>query len=202
MFISSDYSWFFAIVGLALNGYGFYQVKYKTAGITLSKQNYNRQIFFDGITYFYLPFGTFVVAIGVPILGAQFDIIYTVLSTILILYSISPTISSTSKILLQTSPHSLKAALSKSLREASSVEGVLECHDEHFWSIGQSVSLIVGSLKVRISKNTNEQSTLATIHKIFSPLLSHLTIQIEKDDWNLKSSAPTPPVNEIEIKID
>lgn len=107
------------------------------------------------------------------------------------MYCITPTITNMAKILLQTSPHSLKAALNKCLREASTIDGVLECHDEHFWPIGQSVSLIVGTLKVRVTKNANEQVILMAVNKIFAPLLSHLTVQVEKDDWNIRTTTPS-----------
>ena len=108
-------------------------------------------------------------------------------------------LSTYSMILLQTSPRSIKAALSNCLREASSVEGVLECYQEHFWSIGKSLSQIVGTLKVRVTKNADEQLVLSQVHKIFSPLLSNLTIQVEKDDWNLNSISNDIPLIKIDI---
>jgi hypothetical protein len=104
-------------------------------------------------------------------------------------------------ILLQTSPRSMKSALSKCLREASSVEGVLECHHEHFWSLGSSLSLVVGTMKVRVSKNADEQMVLSQVHKIFSPLLSHLTIQVEKNDWEFKSENLLFEIPQIENQI-
>lgn len=43
-------------------------------------------------------------------------------------------------------------------------------------------------VQVRVRNNADEQSILATVHRIFSRHIAHLTIQIDKDpplDWLL-----------------
>lgn len=86
--------------------------------------------------------------------------------------------------------------------EASTVEGVLECVHEHFWT--QSPGVYVGTLQVRVRSDANEQLVLAKVTnvrssrdvavylsnsaQIFSHLISHLTVQIVKDDWQISTS--------------
>jgi cation diffusion facilitator family transporter len=88
--------------------------------------------------------------------------------------------------LLQTTPASIRDGLEKCLREASTVEGVLELKGEHFWT--QAPGLFVGSLHARVRQDANEQQVLAKISNIFSHLVTHLTVQIDKDDWLLKGN--------------
>ncbi len=61
---------------------------------------------------------------------------------------------------------------------------MLECHHDHFWT--QSPGCYVGSLSVRVHRSSKEQIILSNVHRIFSPYITHLTIQVEKDadlDW-------------------
>ena len=52
----------------------------------------------------------------------------------------------TGNILLQTTPSHLITQLDKVLREASTLDGVLEFREEHFWTL--SLGHLVGSLQV------------------------------------------------------
>jgi Co/Zn/Cd efflux system component len=52
----------------------------------------------------------------------------------------------TGSVLLCTTPFSVEAALKRSLREACTIDGVLECLDQHFWTF--SPGCFVGTLKV------------------------------------------------------
>lgn len=141
--------------------------------------------------HYYITFNQFVIFVfsSSSFEHHYIDITISILIAILLTYFSIPMVKVNGRILLQTSPNSIKVALSKCLREANSCEGVLECKHEHFWSINTNVGLIVGTLKVRVSKNANEQIVLVNLTKIFSPLFSHLTIQIEKDNWNFKTSS-------------
>lgn len=87
----------------------------------------------------------------------------------------------TGKILLQTTPSHLLTQLDKILREASTLDGVLEFRDEHFWNI--SFGVLVGSLHVRIRRDADEQLVLAHVWNKLAGLVQHLTIHIFKDDW-------------------
>jgi len=89
----------------------------------------------------------------------------------------------TGRVLLQATPSSVKDSIYKTIREASTAEGVLEIKNEHFWT--QSPGVVIGSLVVRVRSDANEQTVLSAISPLFSRLVSHLTIQIEKSDWTL-----------------
>src|SRR5690606_20001673 len=106
------------------------------------------------------------------------DIFATIVTSCVLAYLTIPKIYEASIVLLQKTPSSMKSSLSKCLREASTVEGVLECHSAHFWPVGYGVGNIVGSLKVRVAKDADEQAVLQAVHKLFAPLLSNLTIQV------------------------
>ena len=45
-----------------------------------------------------------------------------------------PLFTHTASILLQTTPRHLKAGLERCRREVTTIPGVLECKDEHFWT--------------------------------------------------------------------
>ncbi|KAF3707910.1 Zinc transporter 6 [Channa argus] len=85
------------------------------------------------------------------------------------------------KVLLQTTPSHIIGQLDKLLREVSTLDGVLEVRNEHFWTVG--FGSLAGSAHVRIRRYANEQLVLAHVSNRLLPLVSTLTIQIFKDDW-------------------
>jgi len=91
----------------------------------------------------------------------------------------------TGSVLLQATPEFMRPTLVKCLREAGTLEGVLECHSEHFWT--QSPDVFVGTLCVRVRSDANEQLILQQVVSLFSPYISHLTVQIEKNNWAVES---------------
>ncbi|XP_074642837.1 zinc transporter 6-A-like isoform X2 [Tubulanus polymorphus] len=97
-----------------------------------------------------------------------------------------PMASYSGKILLQTTPSHMIGQLDKCLREASTLDGVLEFRHEHFWTL--SFGKLAGSLHVRIRRDANEQMVLAHVTNRLSTLVSNLTIQIFKDDWATRAS--------------
>jgi heme-binding NEAT domain protein len=58
----------------------------------------------------------------------------------------------------------------------------LECKNEHFWTHAPGV--FVGSLVVRVRGDANEETVLARVQNLFNPLVTHLTVQVEKDDFS------------------
>ncbi|XP_041352829.1 zinc transporter 6-A-like [Gigantopelta aegis] len=92
----------------------------------------------------------------------------------------------TGKILLQTAPSHILGQLDKVLREASTLDGVLEFRNEHFWTL--SFGTLAGSLQVRVRRDADEQLVLAHVFSRLSSLVSVLTIQIFKDDWTRAST--------------
>jgi hypothetical protein len=71
--------------------------------------------------------------------------------------------------------------LVKSLREASTLDGVLEFRNEHFWTM--SFGVLAGSLHVRIRRDADEQLVLAHVWNKLAGIVQILTIHIFKDDW-------------------
>ncbi|KAG7280295.1 hypothetical protein CRUP_026836 [Coryphaenoides rupestris] len=86
------------------------------------------------------------------------------------------------KVLLQTTPSHVIGQLDKLLREVSTLEGVLEVRNEHFWTVG--FGSLAGSAHVRIRRDANEQLVLAHATNRLLPLVATLSVQIFKDDWS------------------
>jgi len=97
-----------------------------------------------------------------------------------------PMSSYTGKILLQTTPAHMLSQLDKVLREASTLDGVLEFRHEHFWTL--SFGSLAGCVQVRVRRDADEQLVLAHVYNRLNNLVSKLTIQIFKDDWSRSSS--------------
>ncbi|ESN92259.1 hypothetical protein HELRODRAFT_194308 [Helobdella robusta] len=87
----------------------------------------------------------------------------------------------TGKILLQTTPSHLIGQLDKCLREASTLDGVLEFRHEHFWTV--AFGKMAGSVHVRIRRDADEQMVLAHVYQRLSTIIPLLNVQIFKDDW-------------------
>jgi hypothetical protein len=126
------------------------------------------------------------------------DPIICLLIALLTLYNCVPLVKSMGLIILQTKPAgaTLRSRIDRAMRELPSLEGVIECSQEHFWTHAPGV--YVGTLVVRVQRHANEQAILANVHRIFSPFITHLTVQVEKDpdlDWLISPTAPatTPP---------
>ncbi|XP_052042249.1 zinc transporter 6 isoform X4 [Apodemus sylvaticus] len=97
------------------------------------------------------------------------------------------------KVLLQTTPPHVIGQLDKLIREVSTLDGVLEVRNEHFWTLG--FGSLAGSVHVRIRRDANEQMVLAHVTNRLYTLVSTLTVQIFKDDWirPALSSGPVTP---------
>lgn len=114
------------------------------------------------------------------------DSLATLFIAVFIAQSALPLMKQSGRILLQSTPLALKHTLQKIMREAATLEGVLECHEEHFWAMAPGV--YVATLCVRARSDADEQAILLEVHKMLSPFITHLTIQVEKDppiDWFL-----------------
>uniref|UniRef100_A0A8C4N054 Solute carrier family 30 member 6 n=1 Tax=Eptatretus burgeri TaxID=7764 RepID=A0A8C4N054_EPTBU len=92
------------------------------------------------------------------------------------------------KVLLQTTPSHMIGQLDKLLREASTLDGVLEFRNEHFWTL--KFGSLAGSVHVRVRRDANEQLVLAHVTNRLSVLVSPLTVQIFKDDWSRSNLSP------------
>ncbi|XP_042301247.1 zinc transporter 6 isoform X1 [Sceloporus undulatus] len=95
------------------------------------------------------------------------------------------------KVLLQTTPSHVIGQLDKLIREVSTLDGVLEVRNEHFWTLG--FGSLAGSVHVRIRRDANEQMVLAHVTNRLCTLVSTLTVQIFKDDW-IRPTLTTGPI--------
>ena len=114
----------------------------------------------------------------------RIDMATACLVAVVCIKQVLPSMQQSSAILLQKAPELIMPTLDKAMKEASTVEGVLECSNEHFWTLSEGV--IVGSMKVCVKNDAVEQNVLRGVRKFFEPLLTHLTIQVEKDDWDIE----------------
>eukprot|EP01136_Pigoraptor_vietnamica_P011630 Opistho-1_new@50703 len=94
-----------------------------------------------------------------------------------------PVAAFNARILLQAAPPDVSNQIDKCLREATTLEGVLELRNEHFWV--ESYGRTVGSLQVRIRRDANERTVLAGVVGKLSAHVTNLTVQLIKDDWSL-----------------
>jgi len=97
----------------------------------------------------------------------------------LIVRSVYPLFHHTGMILLQTTSPSIQHGLDRCLREISFYDGVLEYRNAHWWT--QSPSVTIGSLHLRLRADADEQATLAYVHSLLRKYLTHVTVQIQKD---------------------
>ncbi|XP_007435410.1 zinc transporter 6 isoform X1 [Python bivittatus] len=95
------------------------------------------------------------------------------------------------KVLLQTTPPHVIGQLDKLIREVSTLDGVLEVRNEHFWTLG--FGSLAGSVHVRIRRDANEQMVLAHVTNRLNALVSILTVQVFKDDW-IRPALATGPI--------
>jgi len=90
-----------------------------------------------------------------------------------------PLASYTGRILLQTSPTHVVPQLDKCLREAGTLDGVLEIADDRFWQV--SFTKMAGSVVVRVRRDADEQLVLAHVTDRLYPIVPELTVQVNKD---------------------
>ncbi|CAK5036486.1 unnamed protein product [Meloidogyne enterolobii] len=99
--------------------------------------------------------------------------------SIVVFSSLMPLSAFTGKILLQTTPPHVQNQIDRLISEASTVDGVLELINAHFWQL--DFSTIAGSVDVRVRRDADEQAVLRTIHNKLSSVVNNCTVQILKD---------------------
>lgn len=62
------------------------------------------------------------------------------------------------------------------MSEASTIEGVLELRNAHFWQL--DFSSMVGSVDVRVRRDADEQLVLSYVTEKLSSVVSVLTVQV------------------------
>jgi solute carrier family 30 (zinc transporter), member 6 len=113
--------------------------------------------------------------------GMVMDTVVGALISFMMFATVMPMANYSGRILLQTAPGPLLSQIDKALREAGTIDGVLEVKKRHFWSIG--FGQLAGSVHVRVRRDANEQLVLAHITSRLEPLAQQITVQVFKDDW-------------------
>jgi len=75
--------------------------------------------------------------------------------------------------------------------QASTLDGVLELKNEHFWTI--AFGSYAGSLHVRVRRDADEQEVLTQVTSRLASQMNDLTVQVVKDDWTMPSMPMSPP---------
>merc|ERR1711990_984964 len=115
------------------------------------------------------------------------DIVGASMINLIIVITVLPLTHYVGAILLQATPDHLSAKLDNIRSELTTMEGVLEVKNEHFWSSG--FNQIAGSLQVRVSRNTNEQKVLAMIVLKLFPVVPKCSVQVTKDEWSMTNNS-------------
>merc|ERR1712002_1080074 len=97
------------------------------------------------------------------------------------------------KMLLQTTPSHMTGQLDKVLREASTLDGVLEFRHEHFWT--HSFGKMVGTVHVRIRRDADAQLVLAhVVNRLPNLPSSHMRLPMNGiDTINMLGKMYRPP---------
>eukprot|EP00181_Compsopogon_caeruleus_P000676 CAMPEP_0184689136 /NCGR_PEP_ID=MMETSP0312-20130426/30487_1 /TAXON_ID=31354 /ORGANISM="Compsopogon coeruleus, Strain SAG 36.94" /LENGTH=326 /DNA_ID=CAMNT_0027146451 /DNA_START=141 /DNA_END=1121 /DNA_ORIENTATION=- len=90
-----------------------------------------------------------------------------------------PLLQSTTYTLLHATPQELQSAVNVRLRKAALTEGVTDFVDAHFWP--QAPGVYVGTLRVLVRPDVNEQLVLSGVLEAFDDLLDDITVHVEKD---------------------
>lgn len=106
------------------------------------------------------------------------DPVCSILISGLILLSVYPLVMDTCRILLQRLPDELSHDAKKSFSRVLLIDGVLGYRSPHVWEIvgGRYVC----SLHVLVGDEVDEQAVIASVRSIIKPLVSQVTIQVEK----------------------
>eukprot|EP01126_Amoeba_proteus_P034241 TRINITY_DN3402_c0_g1_i16.p1 TRINITY_DN3402_c0_g1~~TRINITY_DN3402_c0_g1_i16.p1 ORF type:complete len:240 (+),score=45.69 TRINITY_DN3402_c0_g1_i16:457-1176(+) len=106
------------------------------------------------------------------------DPLVSCLNACFLLHKAFPGAIASGRVLLQSIPVSIKSIIEQNLRDALTVDGVLEIYKTHFWT--NSPGVFVGSFIVRVRADADEQVVLKNVSCIFSPYVKYLSIQVEK----------------------
>nr|CAG4713069.1 unnamed protein product [Naegleria fowleri] len=109
------------------------------------------------------------------------DPICSLIISVMILYTSIPLITNSSRVLLQRTPIQHEHKINECVKEVLQLEGVVQVRNLHFWVLKSNLN--VGSCKVLISNQSNEQTILKQVTNIFRNYRCNLdmTIEVEKD---------------------
>lgn len=119
--------------------------------------------------------GLAVVFMGFP----RFDTTTACAIALLSIRQVLPDLRATSSMLLQRTPEQLLPTLNRILTQVLAMPGVVECIDARFWTLADGA--ITGTLKLHASPATQEDVILSHVRPLFEPLLTHLTVEVDKN---------------------
>uniref|UniRef100_A0A2P2I9X3 Zinc transporter 6-A-like n=1 Tax=Hirondellea gigas TaxID=1518452 RepID=A0A2P2I9X3_9CRUS len=105
--------------------------------------------------------------------------------------------------------HQSSSAVQRCLREASTIEGVLEIRQAQVWSLAplclhdtaalaahsRSSEVLSGSVLVRLHRDARIEPVMLQLQHCLRHCLHHLTLQVYKDEWLQNSVAPLLPAS-------
>lgn len=127
------------------------------------------------------------------------DPVCSIIIAVLIVISVAPLLTETSKILLLSVPSGLEKNLQQAVLQILTTEGVKGYRNARFWTHGPN--LLTGSIHVQATEDANEQQVIRQVNLLFSSIgFTHFTTQLEKDEFiALKSFSGD---YETKLKID
>ncbi|UXI18455.1 gamma-aminobutyric acid type B receptor subunit 2 [Sarcoptes scabiei] len=106
------------------------------------------------------------------------DPICSMFISILIFVSVYPLLSESGAILMQRQPRELDNDLPNCYRRITQLEGVLNIHDAHFWTLCSNH--YVGAIKIELNSNANHRAIVLQAQNIFKQIgIKNLNIQID-----------------------
>jgi zinc transporter 5/7 len=109
------------------------------------------------------------------------DPICSMFIAVLIIMSIIPLMKDSVGVLMQRSPPSLDYTLPTSLQRVYELEGVVQMHDAHFWTL--CTGTYYGTLTLEVMAGTDTRRTLAAARNILIQAgLTHVTIELNHMD--------------------
>ena len=103
------------------------------------------------------------------LIGAGFINVYLIITMV-------PLSFYCSGVLLQATPEYISSEIDSLRSELTTMDGVLEVKNAHFWSVG--FEEVAGSIHLRISRNTDQQQVLASIMNKVYPTIRNCEIQV------------------------
>ena len=165
-----------AIVGILLNGTGFFLLK---KGQSLNEEVLSWHLLEDVIGWIgILVGGTIIYFFKIYIL----DPIMTIGLTVFILFNVVKSLREALNILLQGVPKHIN--LDKVTKELTSIKGVIEIHDVHVWSLEGETDILTAHVVVEEELLKTPDKTRIVIKEVLKKNhIEHSTIEMESKDF-------------------
>lgn len=115
------------------------------------------------------------------------DPICSMIIATLIVVSVVPLLTETTKILLLSVPTGLEKNLQQAVLQILTTEGVKGYRNARFWT--HAPNLLTGSIHVQATEDANEQHVIRQVNNLFNSIgFTHFTTQLEKDEFVARKS--------------